>query len=82
MKKAVLLLLMLVVTALGQSKPTAKSQRLTLIHVTIIDVTGAPAKPDMTVAIDGEKIVQIGQSRKLKTFRSSRIMGYARASRR
>lgn len=32
---------------------------LALVHVTIIDMTGAPAKPDMTVIITGDHITRI-----------------------
>jgi imidazolonepropionase-like amidohydrolase len=31
----------------------------TIEHVTLIDGTGAPAKADMTVSVDGERIVQV-----------------------
>ncbi|HYM00147.1 MAG TPA: hypothetical protein VEZ90_14435, partial [Blastocatellia bacterium] len=35
---------------------------LALEHVTIIDVTGGPVKPDMTVLIEADRIVSIGRS--------------------
>ena len=33
---------------------------LAITHVTVIDATGAPAKPDQTVLIEKEKIVEVG----------------------
>jgi imidazolonepropionase-like amidohydrolase len=37
----------------------AAGPALLLTHVALIDGTGAPAKPDMTIAIDGERIAAI-----------------------
>jgi imidazolonepropionase-like amidohydrolase len=41
------------------------SPPLVLIHVTVIDATGGPALPDMTVVIDHKRIVALGSSRDL-----------------
>jgi imidazolonepropionase-like amidohydrolase len=37
------------------------SQSLVLSHVTVIDATGAPAQPDMTVVLTGGRIAEIGR---------------------
>ncbi|MGH9934820.1 MAG: hypothetical protein ACREAM_01160, partial [Blastocatellia bacterium] len=31
-------------------------------HVTVIDTTGAPPKPDMTVIVSGHRIVELGKT--------------------
>ena len=36
--------------------PGAKPKPLVLTHVTVIDTTGAPANPDMTVVTIGDRI--------------------------
>ncbi len=44
-------------------KPTAGS--LALTHVTVIDMTGAPAKADMTVIVTGDRITALGPADKV-----------------
>jgi len=39
---------------------------LALTHVTVIDTTGAPSLPDMTVVIEGGRIVDLGKSREVR----------------
>jgi imidazolonepropionase-like amidohydrolase len=51
-----LLSAVLPVTSAGQDHPLA------FTHVTVIDATGAPALPDMTVIVAGRKITQLGKS--------------------
>jgi imidazolonepropionase-like amidohydrolase len=46
----------------AQEVPLAKPTVLVLAHVTVIDATGAPAKPDVTVIITGDRITQMGRS--------------------
>jgi hypothetical protein len=61
MKKlsAVLLLLFLPVCLFAQQPRTAV---LAFTHVIVIDMTGAPPKPDMTVVITGNRITAIGRA--------------------
>lgn len=47
--------------AASRNKPAT----LILTHVTVIDATGAAAKPDMTVTISGDRIVEITKSSNL-----------------
>ena len=42
--------------------PSSTPQPLVLTHVTVIDTTGAPAQPDMTVVIIGDRIQGIAKS--------------------
>ncbi|HXQ34600.1 MAG TPA: hypothetical protein VN843_11365, partial [Anaerolineales bacterium] len=46
-------LLILPVLLLAQAKPDRAQVPIALTHVTVIDVTGGPAKRDMTVLISG-----------------------------
>jgi len=38
------------------------TKSLALTHVTLIDMTGAPEKPDMTVIVTGNRIVRVGKT--------------------
>lgn len=50
----------------GQETPKRGENPFAFIHVTIIDATGAPAKPDMTVLVVGDRIAAIGKTGKVK----------------
>ena len=69
MNKIILsLLLMLSALALAltnQGKPQTQTKPIVFIHVTVIDTTGAPAKPNMTVVITGDRITAIGKTGKV-----------------
>ena len=66
-------------------------QTLAFVHVTVIDATGSPAQPDMTVIVEDRRIVQIGSSaerqrseervdrRGARQVSDSGPVGYARA---
>jgi hypothetical protein len=47
---------------------------LALLHVTVIDGTGAPPKPDMTVIIVGYRIAEIAKSNTISIPRSTRTI--------
>ena len=47
---------------------------LVLTHVTVIDMTGAPPKPDMTVVIEGNRITSIAHSRKMRIPQSAEVI--------
>jgi imidazolonepropionase-like amidohydrolase len=58
-----LLILALAFTSGEQSaQPATAARPLVLEHVTVIDATGAPAKPDMTVVITSGRISEIRKS--------------------
>jgi imidazolonepropionase-like amidohydrolase len=48
--------------AFSQEGPTTDQRPLAFIHVTVIDVTGAPAKADMTVVVSGNHITALGKA--------------------
>ena len=57
-----LFLLSSLLCVVNQPTPGAKPKPLVLTHVTVIDTTGAPANPDMTVVIIGDRIAEMGKS--------------------
>ena len=49
----------------AQQKELREDKPIAFIHVTVIDATGAPPKPDMTVIIAADRIVAMDTSRNL-----------------
>jgi hypothetical protein len=47
---------------------------LAFTHVTVIDMTGAPPKPDMTVVIRGNRIASVGQTGRVRVPRGARVI--------
>lgn len=77
MRKILALLLLLFVLplpAISQQKAPAKSKLLALLHVTVIDMTGAPIKADMTVIIAAGHITAIGKANKLHVPKDARMI--------
>jgi len=62
----VLTILLAVLPTPAQTKVTPRMQSLVFTHVTVIDMTGAPAKSDMTVVITGDHISALGKTRSLR----------------
>ena len=58
----------------AQAKPQPQLRPLVFTNVTLIDATGAAAKPNMTVVIVNERIVAIGQSGKLRTPKGAQVI--------
>jgi imidazolonepropionase-like amidohydrolase len=52
--------------------PPAKS--LAITGVTVIDATGAPARPDMTVVVTGERITAVGKSGEVRVPEGARVV--------
>src|ERR1700682_2517282 len=48
-------------------------QNIAIPHVTIIDVTGAPPQPDMTLLIAAQHIIALGPSNQLSIPAGARI---------
>jgi imidazolonepropionase-like amidohydrolase len=46
----------------GQARPATNQRPLAFTHVTVIDATGAPAQPDMTVVVSGDHIAALGRA--------------------
>src|SRR4029453_13056240 len=63
---SLLLSVLLASSAAGQSRQTSRSRPVVFTHVTVIDATGAAAKPDMTVVIAADRISRIGESKQVR----------------
>ncbi len=53
---------------------TSSTQVLVFTHVTVIDATGAEAKPDMTVVIRDGRIAELGRSGKIRPAKGARVV--------
>jgi imidazolonepropionase-like amidohydrolase len=61
-KLPVAFLLALLLSTILISANHAQERQLALSHVTVIDATGTPPQPDMTVIVSGQKILQLGKT--------------------
>lgn len=59
---------------MAQTKSNAPSQPLVLTHATVIDMTGAAPKPDMTVVVEGNRIAKIGKSNKVHIPKNAQVV--------
>jgi imidazolonepropionase-like amidohydrolase len=79
MKKAFTLLLLLLPTFFQAkqtpTQPPAKS--LAFTRVTVIDATGAAARPEMTVVITGDRITTIGKTAEVKIPKEAQVIDAA-----
>src|SRR6267143_1307700 len=71
---ALLLLLLLVSQLIAQRLPVTQPTSLAFTHVTLIDMTGAPPKPDMTVVVTGNRITALGQTGKVRIPKEAQII--------
>jgi imidazolonepropionase-like amidohydrolase len=53
---------------------TLNSQPLVFTHVSVIDMTGTPPKPDMTVIVVGNRITALGKTGKVRAPRYAQII--------
>src|SRR2546428_1712557 len=76
MRKTLLVVFATLLPALiiAQTRPVVPSRPLAFVHVTIIDATGAPPKPDMTVVISGGRITAIETSTTFKVPDGARVV--------
>jgi imidazolonepropionase-like amidohydrolase len=76
MRKIVALLLILLLQGLVFSQTTRvpPTRPLVLTHVTVIDVTGAPSKPDMIVIIEGNRIAAVGRTGKVRIPKNAQVV--------
>jgi hypothetical protein len=76
MKRITLLLLLSVLAILlyARAKQNSQAKPLVFTHVTVIDATGAPAKPDMTVVITGDRITALGQTGKVRVPKEAQVI--------
>ncbi len=73
MKKLFLAFLLLAAPALSSAQ-TSPPRPLVLAHVTVIDMTGTPAQPDMTVVITGDRITEIGPSGSVQVLKDAQVI--------
>src|SRR6266508_5467197 len=66
----------LILLSLLQAQPNNKSQPMVLAitHVAVVDATGSPASPDMTVVISGARITEIGKTEKIRLPKDARVV--------
>ncbi|MHC4371510.1 MAG: ankyrin repeat domain-containing protein [Planctomycetota bacterium] len=76
MKNALLFLLICLgpPEVLGGQKTGSRQTALVFTHVTVIDATGAPAKPDMTVVIKGGRIAALGKTANLDVPENAQVV--------
>ena len=79
MKKYLALLLILTLPARLTAQRSGNSQpaSLAFTHVTVIDMTGAPPKPDMTVVVTGDRITALGRAARVRIPRGARVIDAA-----
>jgi len=58
----------------AQQGDNNKQTALVFTHVTVIDATGAPAKPDMTVVIKGGRIAALGKTANLDVPENAQVV--------
>src|SRR5215510_13367632 len=71
---ALSLLLAFVSSVSVQSREAAHARALAFTHVTVIDGTGAEAKPNFTVVIAGDRIVEIGPQQSARIPNGAQII--------
>ncbi len=73
MKKrlGILLLAAVAAIAIGETAPT---RTLVFTHVNLIDATGTPLQPDMTVVVEGQRITEIGKSAEVKIRKNAEVV--------
>ena len=69
-----LLLLLLLCPLVATETASTKAMTLVITHVTVIDATGAPARPDMTVVITGDRITEMGKSNEIRPPKNVKIV--------
>ena len=76
MKKVFLFLLvwLLPVGLLARQGDDNQQKAIVFTHVTVIDATGAPAKPDMTVVIKGGRIAALGKTANLDVPENAQVV--------
>jgi len=76
MKNALLFLLfcLLPLEVFGRQEANSGQTALVFTHVTVIDATGAPAKPDMTVVVRGDRIEALGKTGKLDVPENAQVV--------
>src|SRR5215213_5501640 len=76
MRKIIVLFLILLLPGLmfAQTAAIPPARPLVFTHVTVIDVTGAPSKPDMTVIVAGNHIAAVGRTGKVRIPKNAQVV--------
>lgn len=77
MKKFSVLLLLLILASqpiARQRAATAQSKPLVFAHVTVIDMTGAPPKSDMTVIVMGGRVAALGKTGSVRVPKGAQVI--------
>ena len=76
MRKIITLFLILLLPGLMFAQTTAipPARPLVFTHVTVIDVTGAPSKSDMTVIVAGNHITDVGRTGKVRIPKDAQVV--------
>ena len=76
MRKIIVLFLILLLPRLLYAQTTAipPARPLVFTHVTVIDVTGAPSKSDMTVVVAGNHIAAVGRTGKVRIPKNAQVV--------
>jgi hypothetical protein len=75
--KAISALLLLLIVAVYLPAQQLRSGGLAFTHVTVIDMTGAPPKPDMTIVITGNHIGALGRRARVRIPRGAQVIDAA-----
>jgi imidazolonepropionase-like amidohydrolase len=71
---AVLCIGCLVPTASAAQSKQFASKPLEIADVTVIDTTGAPAKPGQTIAVEGNRISQVGDTKRVHAPKGAQVV--------
>jgi imidazolonepropionase-like amidohydrolase len=77
MRKVLLLTTLIGLLPVGlfaQQGDNNQQKALAFTHVTVIDATGSPAQPDMTVVVKGDRIEALGKTGELAVPRNARVV--------
>ncbi|HLV88943.1 MAG TPA: hypothetical protein VKV39_18295 [Candidatus Sulfotelmatobacter sp.] len=59
---------------LAAQAPSPGPHPVAITHVTIIDVTGGPSQPNMTVIVSGDRVAEMGKSSAVQTPRDAQVV--------
>ena len=74
MKYTAALLLTILLPVAIAAQTNAANQPLVLTHVTVIDMTGAPPQPDMTVVVAGNRVAALGRGDEINAPPGARVV--------
>ncbi len=76
MRKALTMLIVSLFNLLGvtQTKPKEQAPDLAFTHVTVLDMSGGPAKADVTVVVSGNRIASVQHSKKAKIPKGASVV--------